>query len=140
MESRANVNDRKSVEAIYPKSAFDEDAHQNTRDRATVHHGLAVLSAPDAEGNFTIAREHRHVAETQEGSHSYFLFPLLDPSEYGATLRTANGYDGPFKPIMPPADPEAHYHHFIEDVIATARKAQFPPSFPAQTLKDFLGG
>ncbi|WP_029007222.1 hypothetical protein [Azospirillum halopraeferens] len=140
METKANVNDRASIEAVYPKADFDQDAHQNTRDRARVHHGLAILSAPAADGSFSIAREHRHVAETQEGSHSYFLFPLLDPAEYGTTLRSANGYDGPFKPVMPPADPEAHYHHFIEDVIETAKTAHFPPTFTAQQLKGFLGG
>ena len=52
---KANVNDRASVEAIYPQVAFDEDAGRNALADAPVVHGLRIDSAPDPQGWFALA-------------------------------------------------------------------------------------
>jgi hypothetical protein len=135
----ANVNDPKSLEAIYPRDAFEREARLNAQDKTTVHHGLKILSAPDENGNFSLTRANQHVGETQAASHSLFLCPLLPASEQDEFIQS-EGYGGPVERRDPPQDRGDPYRSFLEEVIRAAKSADFPPTDGAERLKGFHGG
>ncbi|OYD85145.1 hypothetical protein [Azospirillum brasilense] len=136
----ANIHDPSSIERIYPRSAFDNDARQNARDKEAVEHGVMVLSKPDADGNFSLMRSQRHVGEPDATTHSIFLSPTLDNSVYGALTPSDTGYDGPVEPADAPEPAGDPYRSFVESLIEVARNADFPPPPPAESLKGFRGG
>ena len=136
---KANVNDRASVEALYPREAFAEDAGRNALNKIAVLHGVRIESAPDREGWFGLARARHHVGEAGEGAQAIFLAaqephlaaPLVGqepesaPSEAAAEATRADEYDA-----------------FVDRIIETARTADFPESIGRDEprLKGFHGG
>lgn len=136
----ANVNDAGSVEKLYSKADFETDARLNAQDKAVVHHGLKILTAPDANGDFTLIRANQHVGEEHAPVHSVFVSPFLEASEYGRFIQDGTDYGGPVEPASPPRDPADPYRSFIEDVLLAARSTHFPPALAAERLKAFLGG
>lgn len=136
----ANVHDPLSIESVYPRDAFDSDARQNARDKETVEHGVMILSKPDADGNFSLTRSKRHVGEPYEATHSIFLSPSLESSEYGAFVQNDTGYGGPVEPAAAPQEPGDPYRSFLESLMRAAREVDFPPPPPADRLKGFRGG
>lgn len=136
----ANIHDPLSIENVYPRSAFDNDARQNARDKEAVEHGVMILSMPDAEGNFSLKPSQRHVGEPDAATHSIFLSPTLESSEYGALIPSDTGYDGPIEPAEAPRTSGDPYRSFVESLIQAARDADFPPPPPAESLKGFRGG
>ncbi|CAO3451866.1 hypothetical protein [Azospirillum argentinense] len=136
----ANIHDPLSIESVYPRSAFDNDARQNARDKEAVEHGVMILSMPDADGNFSLKPSQRHVGEPETTTHSIFLSPTLENSEYGALDPSASGYDGPIEPAEAPKTSGDPYRTFLESLIQAARDADFPPPPPAESLKGFRGG
>ncbi|QCN96899.1 hypothetical protein D3093_16445 (plasmid) [Azospirillum argentinense] len=136
----ANIHDPLSIESVYPRSAFDADARQNARDKETVEHGVMILSMPDADGNFSLKPSQRHVGEPEATTHSIFLSPRLESSEYGALTPSDTGYDAPIEPAETPKTSGDPYRSFVESLIEAARGADFPPPPPAESLKGFRGG
>ncbi|ALJ37280.1 hypothetical protein D9623_14400 [Azospirillum brasilense] len=136
----ANINDPLSIESVYPRSAFDNDARQNARDKEAVEHGVMILSMPDADGNFALKPSQRHVGEPETTTHSIFLSPTLENSEYGALNPSGSGYDGPIEPAESVKTSSDPYRSFVDSLIQAARDADFPPSPPAESLKGFRGG
>lgn len=136
----ANIHDPRSIESVYPRSAFDNDARQNARDKEAVEHGVMILSMPDADGNFSLTRSQRHVGEPGATTHSIFLAPTLDSSEYGALLPSDTDYGGPVEAATVPKTPGDPYGSFVDSLIQAARGADFPPPPPAESLKGFRGG
>ena len=135
----ANINDPKSLERIYPRADYEEDAHRNAQDKNTVHHGLKILSAPGSDGSFTVTRANRHVGEVQAPTHSLFVCPFLSASEQEEFAQDGN-YGGPVEKQDPPREKTDPYGAFLADVILTAKSAHFPPTDGAQRLKGFHGG
>ncbi|CAO3378532.1 hypothetical protein [Azospirillum argentinense] len=135
-----NIHDPSSIESVYPRSAFDTDARQNARDKEAVEHGVMILSMPDADGNFSLTRSQRHVGEPGATTHSIFLSPTLDSSEYGALVPSDTGYDGPIEPAEASPTSGDPYRSFVDSLIQAARDADFPPQPPAESLKGFRGG
>lgn len=137
----ATIHDPASVEAAYGRDDFERDARLNADDKTTVHHGLAILSTPDAEGRFALAHENRHVGDADRSTHSLFVYPTLplddwaDFSEDGKDHGVPAG-DGA---ATPPVKADA-YRAFLEEVLDAARNAHFPPEVPAEALKGFRGG
>ncbi len=133
---RANVNDRRSLEEIYGRADFEQDAARNAMADAAVHHGLRIESAPDPEGWFNLARARHQVGEV-DGQDSLFLFPDHPSSASG-------GADGAL--YGPEEDPAgAHredYGAFIDRVLESARTADFPSPIGRgeERLKGFHGG
>ena len=109
----ANINDPASFERIYSRTDFEREARLNSQDKTTVQHGIAILSAPDGDGNFSVTRANRHVGEVGESSHSIFIGPSLEAPEYGL---------------------------FVEGVFQAVRSAHFPPDVPVERLRGFHGG
>lgn len=117
----ANVNDRASVERIYPRAVFERDANANMRAKASVLCGVHITSTPDASGAFELARAARHAGEQDSGDAAIFLCPFAQ--------ETGHGRDYPATATPPAGDGErAPYDAFIDKIIATARHAQLPPA------------
>jgi hypothetical protein len=96
--ARANINDRGSIERIYPPDAFAVDAADNSKQPGNqVLHGVRIASAPDAHGAFELERASRQVGEV------------------GGALFLA-----PFRRDPAGGDPAAGYDAFIEEIIAAA--------------------
>jgi hypothetical protein len=105
--SNANINDRGTIERIYPRAVFLHESNANARAKASVLHGVRILAGADAAGRFELVRAARRAGEPETGSSGVFLCPLA------AASPQAGG----------PADP---YDAFLDRVIATARAAQHP--------------
>jgi hypothetical protein len=141
--TRANINDRATLEEVYPREAFDQDVGLNSAPKTTTHHGLRIQSEPDAEGWFALSRGSRHVGEAEEVIHSVFLVPTrsydgpLVPGDgsYGATQ---GGDDGL---AAEGASAGSAYDGFIVQVLETARSVRFQKLAPGdERLKGFHGG
>ena len=106
--AHANIHDRASIALLYPPDAFAADAAANDRHRVDVLHGVRILSAPDAAGNFALERAKQHTGEVPQ---AIFLAPFhrATASEHAA------------------ADPDPHhgYEAFLDDIVRAARRHGF---------------
>src|SRR5579864_7237156 len=111
---RANINDRGSIERIYPRAVFAREANANMRAKASVLSGVQIGSAPDASGHFELTRASRHAGEEPLQGGAIFLCPFAQ--------RTARGADYPATAAPPSgAQPRDAYDAFIDEIMATAR-------------------
>src|SRR5882724_4747541 len=92
----ANIHRRDTIERIYPPDAFASDAAQNGQVTNQLVHGVRILSAPNAEGDFDFERAIHHVGEPAS--------PIfLTPYRREGRLISA-GRDSPATPMQ--ADPD----------------------------------
>jgi len=103
--ARANINDRRSIELLYPPDAFARDAAENDRHRIEILKGVRIASAPDAAGNFVLEPAAQYAGEVPG---ALFLAPFH--------RRTADEFasDDP--------DPRHGYDAFIDEIIDAARR------------------
>jgi hypothetical protein len=145
----ASIHDRASVERLYPRDAFEADAGSNALGKTTVLHGVRILSAPDASGEFRLTRGSQHAGEVHVGGaqgrgNGLFLAPDLAANV--ATLAQDNAdYAGAQEKgdaIRSVDARAAAYEAFIDRVIATAQAADFeePIGRGEERLKGFHGG
>lgn len=135
----ASVKDRGTLEKIYPRDVFEQDAARNARGDAEVLHGLRILSRPDDEGSFKVTRMSRQVGEMDPDADGAFLVPQTDRAtgglreeSYGGMSETSHSNQSSI---------EEEYARFLEDVIETARTATFKrPIGQDERLKGFRGG
>lgn len=113
--SHANINDRASIEAIYPRAVFLRESNANVRARATMLRGLSIRSAPDGAGYVEIARAAQHVGEQKPDGGALFLCPFAQATPHAA--------DYPARPTAEPGNP---YDAFIDRVLTAARTAPLP--------------
>jgi hypothetical protein len=141
--TKANLNDRRTVEEAYPREAFERDVGLNSAPKAIAHHGLRIQSEPDGEGWFTVSRGSRHVGEADEVIHSVFVVPTrsydnaLAPGagSYGGTQEREDGV------AAEAASAASAYDGFIDQVIEAARSTRFQKLAPGdERLKGFHGG
>jgi hypothetical protein len=99
---KANIDDRRSIERIYPPDAFAVDAAENQKQPANeVMRGVRIVSPPDESGAFDLAPAAQHVGEDPG---TVFLAPFRPAgTEAQASIHPGRGYDG-----------------FIDDIIAAA--------------------
>jgi hypothetical protein len=145
----ASIHDRASIERLYPRDAFEADAGSNARGKTTVLHGVRILSAPDASGEFRIARGSQHVAEVHVGEaqgrgNGLFLAPDL-AANFATLAQNNTDYGGAQEKgdAMRSVDARAaEYEAFIDSVIAAAQVANFeePIGRGEERLKGFHGG
>ena len=140
----ANIHDLASLERLYPRDVFESDANRNAQAKASVLHGLRILSSPDGDGTFEVARASQHVGEVHADDPppggGVFLAPSLAA---GAPALTQNepGYGGPQQSAESGAGRAEDYEAFLDRVLATARSADFPePIGRDERLKGFRGG
>jgi hypothetical protein len=136
----ANINDRGSVERLYPRDDFERDAAENSDAKATVHHGLRIVSALDPSGTFSAERGSRHVGERDPEGDTIFLVPFRAQSD--APLEQPNTYGGPEEPRQGGQDKADDYRTFIDRIIAAAKAAEFKPPVGRNEgrLRGFHGG
>jgi hypothetical protein len=116
---RANINDRGSIERIYPRAVFAREANANMRAKASVLNGVQISSPPDEAGGFDLTRASRHAGEEPSPGGAIFLCPFAQ--------RTGHGADHPAAAAPPSGErPSDAYDAFIDQIIATAREADFP--------------
>ena len=133
--AKVNLNDRVSLERVYPEDAFANDAAQNERAPNELLRGVLIGSAPDDSGCFELDRATRHVGEPET---AHFLAPtrqteeLVEQGDHHAPQQTA------------PPRPAAGYAQFLDEIIETARRVGFradqSPGFGDPRLKGFRGG
>jgi hypothetical protein len=139
----ANVNDRASIERLYPREDFERDAGENARAKATVHRGLRIVSPVDAAGRFSAERASRHVGEDDPEADTVFVAPFL--AEAQAPLQQGDAYGGPVEAVGPQdidAQKTDDYRAFIDRIVESAKAAEFksPIGRHEERLRGFHGG
>jgi len=139
----ANINDRASLERLYPQDDFERDAGENSDAKATSHRGLRILSAVGPDGAFSAERGLRHVGEADPESDTVFVAPFLAQSY--APLQQTDIYGGPAAtgdPGQRGQDKADDYQTFIDRIIAAAKAAEFKPAVGRHEdrLRGFHGG
>jgi hypothetical protein len=138
----ANVNDPVTVEGLYPRDAFQRDARSNSDAKATVHHGVLILSGVDSAGTFRAERASRQVGESDPEGDTVFVAPFLaelapvgESGTYGAP-----GASG--EAAANSTDAAGDYRAFIVRILETARSAEFKPPIGRNEgrLQGFHGG
>lgn len=141
--AKANIHDRGTVEAIYPRGAFESDVGPNSEAKAITHRGLRIESEPDADGWFALSPGSRHVGEEEQVIHSVFVAPTrsydaaLEPgaASYGGTEERGDAITAEH------ASAASAYDGFIDQVMETARSVRFQKLAPGdERLKGFHGG
>lgn len=118
---RANINDRSTIEGIYPRAVFMQESNANARAQATVRCGVRIGSAPDASGAFDLVRASRHAGEPDSGNGAVFLSPVAQETGHGADYPAAASGDAGTRP-------RDAYGAFIDEIIAAARSAHAAPA------------
>jgi hypothetical protein len=140
--SSANINDRSSVERLYPRDAFERDAGENARGKAPVLKGVRILSAPDAAGSFELTPATQHTGEMDAEGDSVFLVAYV--GDESAALHQTTDYGGAEEKGDALKKVQSHggYESFIDRVLATAEAATFKPPIGRgdERLKGFRGG
>jgi hypothetical protein len=141
--AQANVNDRASVERLYPRAEFERDAAANSDAKATVLRGLRIVTRPDGNGNFTAERTSRHVGERDPEGDTVFLAPYFGRAY--APLQQSEAYGGAEESAdaaATAANKADDYDAFIDRMIAAARSADFKPPIgrAEERLRGFRGG
>lgn len=134
----ANINDRTSIQNIYPMAAWEQDGSRNAQGNASIVHGVKILSAPDKGGAFELVRASQHVAESDPESDEVFLTPF----ESGAAeAEEGSTYSGGVQPHEH-KHMDGDYERFVDEIIAAARSAHFKPAIGVgdERIKGFRGG
>lgn len=136
--AKANLNDRASVEKIYPEALWERDAARNTQGSASIIYGVKILSEPDADGSFELLPMARQVAECDPESDVIFM-PAFEADAADAVPGAT--YGGSVAPTTD-HDTASEYAGFIDSVIETARKSDFKPAIGKgdERIKGFRGG
>ena len=141
--SSANVNDRASIERLYPHEAFEADAARNALPKADVLHGVRIASAVSEDGAFELQRTSQQVGENDPLGDTLFLAPF--PTEAQGALRQTPAYGGAEEnpgALAKAADKLPDYDAFVDRIAETARRAAFkdPIGRHEPRLKGFHGG
>ena len=107
---QANINDRGSIERVYPPDAFARDAAENDRQRVELLKGVRIVSAPDEAGNFALEPATQY---TGEAPGAVFLAPFH--------RRTAEEY------AAADPDPRHGYDAFLDEIVEAARRHGYRP-------------
>ena len=141
--SSANVNDRASIERLYPREAFEADAAKNALSKADVLYGVRIASAVSGDGAFELQRTAQQVGESDPLGDTLFLAPF--PTEAEGALRQTPAYgaaeenpDG----LSKTADKLPDYDAFVDRIVEAARRGAFkdPIGRHEPRLKGFHGG
>ena len=121
----ANINDRSSIERVYPREEFDREIGRNSEPKATVLAGVRILRGIDGHGDFEIERASRQTGESDE---TVFLSPFLVSAmaDIGgaASPREAPSRDA----TAEPHDTAADYEAFLDRIVEAAKTAPRHPS------------
>lgn len=137
---RANIDDRESLRAAYPFSAYEQDALHNAVGSVQTLRGVRIDSGIDGAGWFPLIRAQHHVGEAAPAGGAAFLAP--DDAPVAANLVGAEADDG-----APHGDALAQrrrrdYETFIDRIAEAARNAPAPGAIGRgeERLSGFRGG
>jgi hypothetical protein len=116
----ANINDRASIERIYPRAVFEREAQANTRAKASVLYGVRIHSMPDESGAFQLIRASHHVGEDERQSGSVFLCPFAQETPF---VERGNDY-GAVTQRRDAGVVRGDYDGFVDKIIETARSVR----------------
>ncbi|MDQ4061558.1 MAG: hypothetical protein M3145_10730 [Pseudomonadota bacterium] len=142
--SRANVNDRSSLERLYPRDVWAQDAGKNAVSKAEVLYGVRIVSPVDANGDFDLVRASHQVAESNSEGDVIFLFPQMG-DDYAALMQKETDYGGAEEKgdaLEKLGHKDQEYNAFIDRIIEAARSAKFKPAIGRgeERLRGFHGG
>lgn len=134
----ANINDRTSIQKIYPMAAWEQDGSRNAQSNAAIVYGVKILSAPDDKGSFELVRMSQHVAENDPESDQIFLTPFESGAAEAVEGATYSGG------VQPPGyqHSDGDYESFVDAILEAARTAHFKPAIGVGDgrIKGFRGG
>ncbi len=142
--SRANINDRSSLERLYPRDAWAQDAGKKADAKAEVLHGVRIASPVDENGDFDLVRASHQVAEINSEGDVVFLFPQMG-DDYAALMQKETDYGGAEEKgdaLDRVRHKDQDYEAFIDRIIQAARSAKFKPAIGRgeERLRGFHGG
>jgi hypothetical protein len=130
-----NVNDRSSLERVYPEDAFANVWAQNERVPNELWLGLLIASAPDNSGCFELDQAARHVGGLKTPR-------FLAPARRDEELIKKGDHHSPWQVAL--RQPAAGYWQFLDDIVETARRVgsrtDQSPGYGEPRLKGFHGG
>jgi hypothetical protein len=134
----ANINDRTSVQKIYPMTAWEQDGSRNAKGNASIVYGVKILCAPDPKGAFDLVRASRHIAESDPESDEVFLTPFESGASEAIDGATYSGG------VQPPGHQHSNgdYESFVDAILDAARTAHFKSAIGVgdDRIKGFRGG
>lgn len=138
--SFATIDDRASLERIYPREAFEQDSRENARADVAVVQGVRILSEPDGAGAFAVARARQHAGERDPEGDTVFLAPSL--TDQPGALAGSDAYGGGEEGGPAPAPEQDAYGDFLAKIFQAARTAEFkrPIGRGEERLRGFHGG
>src|SRR3712207_4919120 len=122
----ANVNDRASIERLYPREAFEADAARNALPKADVLHGVRIASEAAEDGAFDLKRASQQVGENDPLGDTLFLAPF--PAEAQGALRQTPAYGAAEETpgaLAKAGAKRPDYDAFVDRIAETARRAAF---------------
>jgi hypothetical protein len=142
--SKANIHDRTSIERLYDRETYENDARRNSTGNAAVLHGVRIMSAPDDKGDFDLVRGSRHAGEAPSEGNVPFLAPDLN-GRPAPLVPSATDYGGPRETAQASesgSERGRDYGAFVDRIIETARTAAFqtPIGLHEERLRGFHGG
>jgi hypothetical protein len=135
MIPNANVNDRTTIERMYPLSAFDQDAGENSAGSSTRRCGVRLETVPDADGAFRIVRAAQALTGSADTAGTAFLCPYMgraygmfaiEGGSRGAVEERSDIFAGHLD----------EYAAFLETIVETARRMSPAPSVDRSRLAD----
>jgi hypothetical protein len=126
MPPNANVNDRPSIEALYPAEVFEADAGANSMGHAHFLRGIRVEAGSDESGAVRIARATQSLSDADHPACSAFLCPYMGRA-YGLFMLQGGGRGAvdERRDIFEPHLDE--YSAFIDKIIETGRHSALAP-------------
>lgn len=141
--AEANVNDPASVERIYPVDDFKREAGMNSVGKASVLHGVRIVSEPGPDGTFDLVRAKQQTGERDPEGDSAFLPPFLR-QDAAALTQGNNAYAGAQEEgdaLGKTERKDEDYAAFVARVIEIARQIRFKqPIGEDARLRGFHGG
>jgi hypothetical protein len=136
-----NINLRETLESYYPQDSFVHDANHNAMAKTPVMHGLRILSVPDAEGTFKVAKAQHGIAEESVSQDALVLYPLRDDDNFWFDKSEPDAAKAVHVKEHP-VDVSNLYRDFIDRVFEAARNAHFQTAIGRNEprLQGFHGG
>jgi hypothetical protein len=134
MVPNANLNERTSVERLYPLSAFDQDAGENSSATSPQRRGVRIESVPDAAGAFRMVRSSQALTGPDTPGTA-FVCPYMGRA-YGLFMIKGGGRGAVEERGDIFADHLDEYTAFLDTLVQTAREMPAAPYLDPSRLAD----
>ena len=135
MIPNANVNERASIERIYPLSAFDQDAGENSSGSSPRRCGVKVETVPDSVGAFRMARTSQALTGSTDAPGTAFLCPYMGRA-YGLFVISGGARGAVEERGDIFTDHLDEYAAFLDTLVLTARRLPRAPYLDPSRLAD----